>query len=78
MENRTVFMPERLTAENGAKALLSGEFYEEIYVPCTECGESDAGCCETCGDEMLVLCKVPVTWTTIKAIYAAAIKEFAT
>jgi len=31
---KTVLMPKRLTAENGAKALLIGEFFEFIEIQC--------------------------------------------
>ena len=33
-------MPRVLTAENGAKGLLSGEFYEEVEVACPDCDGS--------------------------------------
>lgn len=32
-----VVMPRRLTAENGAKALMAGEFFERIFVRCDRC-----------------------------------------
>jgi len=32
-------MPKELTAENGAKGLLIGEFKENIIIDCTESGE---------------------------------------
>lgn len=32
-----VVMPSALTAENGAKALLMGEFFESVTVVCEDC-----------------------------------------
>ena len=32
-----ILMPKELTAENGAKYLLNGEFKESITVDCPEC-----------------------------------------
>lgn len=37
MSDKTVIMPKELTAENGAKALLIGEFQEEIELTCSAC-----------------------------------------
>ena len=75
-----VFMPRELTAENGAKSLLMGEFSERIEMPCPECtdlGEIDVECgdCEGSGK---IWHFVPVSWTTITAIYAKAVEHFAT
>jgi len=75
-----VLMPKRLTAENGAKGALSGEFKESVTVTCHECGgsgddaesDNDAECPECKGDGTLDQA-VPVTWDTIKDIYAAAV-----
>lgn len=58
----TILMPRSLTAENGAKAALMGEFKIDIEIVY----EDDS-------DETIV---VDVPWTTIKAIYAAAVKHF--
>lgn len=68
------FLPRNLTAENGAKAALIGEFSEQIEVTCDEC----SGCnpdCEFC-DGKTWRQSVPVSWTTIKEIYAAAVAHF--
>lgn len=68
------YMPKELTAENGAKGLLSGEFFEEIKVPCIECYADDGvddDCLECFGSGELSH-KVLVSWTTIKEIYAKA------
>ena len=59
-------MPRSLTAENGAKALLMGEFFEEH-----ECSYYN-------GDGELVEYteKVPVSWITIKEIYAKIVAHY--
>ena len=77
-----VLMPKRLTAENGAKYARSGEFKESINITCHECGgsgdgdEDDTTCAECNGDGTLEQ-GVPVTWDTIKRIYAAAVELLA-
>ena len=71
-------IPNRLTAENGAKALLIGEFYETIEVPnpsycsCEMCDCRDEFDCEKPYLEQ----KVPVSWTNIKKIWAMAYDHF--
>lgn len=72
-----VLMPKRLTAENGAKSLLLGEFKETIQMPCPECdGEGDDECltCENMGE---VPYDIPVNWENIKAIYEMAVEHLA-
>lgn len=74
-----VVMPSALTAENGAKALLSGEFAEGITVANEDycgCGECDF-CLEYCDgtEEETVKLMIPVSWTTIKAIYKMAVEH---
>ncbi len=76
MENK-ILMPKALTAENGAKALLICEFEEEITVTCPECYDhaepcEDCGICYGAGEYSQ---KVTVSWTTIKEIYAMAVKH---
>lgn len=73
-ESKIICMPSKLTAENGAKALLSGEFSETVVITCTACyfelyGDVD---CEVCAGSGEYLQDVPISWTTIKAIYAKA------
>lgn len=68
------FMPLRLTAENGAKAALMVDFTEETSIPCTECFGDDE--CENCDGSGRILVEVPVSWTTIKSIYAKAVEHF--
>lgn len=84
-----VLMPERLTAENGAKGALSGEFKESVQVTCPECdGSGDdpdfdgdptehGGACLECNGEGTVAQNVPVSWDTIKDIYKAAVELLA-
>lgn len=74
----SVVMPKELTAENGAKGLLIGEFFEPVEIQCGECvdiGEIEEDCyiCEGRGH---YLQQVPVSWTIIKEIYAMAVKHF--
>ena len=75
------FMPKRLTAENGAKGLLSGEFAESCSVVCPSCdgsGEVDDDIdCGECSGEGTVEQKVAVEWDTIKRIYDMAVEHLA-
>lgn len=76
METKTVIMPRELTAENGAKAALMGEFSIEFPMMCSACdfhGADDE--CEVCGGTGEYMHPVNVPWTTIKEIYAAAVKH---
>lgn len=76
METKTVMMPRSLTAENGAKAAMIGEFHEEIEITCSACYFDEAqDDCEVCGGDGHYTQRVPVSWTTIKEIYAMAVKE---
>ena len=69
-----VLMPRALTAENGAKAALSGEFSVSMTVTCSAChyDEPDDEC-EFCGGEREYQQSEAVPWTTIKRIYSAAV-----
>lgn len=69
-----VMVPMRLTAENGAKGALSGEFSETKFVSCSECFGDDE--CETCDGSGRIEITVPVTWTTIKEIWAKGVEHF--
>jgi len=79
MYEERVLMPKSLTAENGAKGLLIGEFYEEIQEQCLAygdiCHDDDCADCHGTGEFTV---KVPVQWTTIKEIYAKAVKHLST
>jgi hypothetical protein len=69
-----VIVPKKLTAENGAKGVLSGEFSETTFISCPECfGDDD---CETCDGSGRIEIKVPVSWTTIKTIWAKGCEYF--
>jgi len=67
-----ILMPKELTAENGAKGLLIGEFKERIIMDCQNCyGEGytdeDAGeVCDECNGAGNFSVSVPVSWATIK------------
>ena len=69
-----VIVPKKLTAENGAKGVLSGEFSETTFISCPECfGDDD---CETCDGSGRIEIKVPVSWTTIKTVWAKGCEYF--
>ena len=69
-----VIVPKKLTAENGAKGVLSSEFSETTFISCPECfGDDD---CETCDGSGRIEIKVPVSWTTIKTIWAKGCEYF--
>ena len=59
---KMIKLPTRLTAENGAKAALMGEFSHNVPHPLT----SFPDCVQV----------VDISWTNIKKIYAAAIDFF--
>lgn len=69
-----VMVPMRLTAENGAKAALLGEFNLEYSLTCHECfGEG----CDDCSGEGTWTNTIPIDWTTIKEIWAKGVEHFA-
>lgn len=74
LENK-ISLPKELTAENGAKYLLSGEFSESEEIMCPEClgnwDETGCGC-----NEGVVLIDVPVSWSVIKDIYRCIVKHY--
>lgn len=69
-----VLVPMWLTAENGAKGALLGEFSETKFINCPECFGDDE--CETCDGSGRIETKVPVSWTNIKAIWAKGVEHF--
>jgi len=75
----TVMMLRELTAENGAKALLIGEFKELITLPCPKCADDDGIIenCEICKGFGSYEQEVWIDWTTIKEIYAMAVDKLA-
>jgi len=75
-----VAMPFELTAENGAKYVLIGEFSESYTAMCGDC-EGDGHFhsideeCELCEGTGEITQKVDVSWATIKEIYAMVVKK---
>lgn len=72
-------MPRRLTAENGAKALLLGEFKVHVERECPECidlDESDENC-EICDGEGEHTIHQVIPWDQIKFIYSKAVEGLA-
>lgn len=72
MGTEAVLMPRKLTAGNGAKAALMGEFVIMVPLRC-HCEEGED--CDVCGGVGEYMHPVNVPWTTIKEIYAAAVKH---
>jgi len=70
-----VMVPMKLTAENGAKGALLGEFSETKFINCPECFGDDE--CDTCDGSGTIKIKLQVSWTTIKAIWARGVEHFA-
>ncbi|SCM51389.1 hypothetical protein [Hafnia alvei] len=68
-------VPCKLTAENGAKSCMIGEFTEQTEISCPECFGDDE--CETCDGSGIIEVTVPVRWTTIKDIWSKGIEHFA-
>lgn len=71
-------MPKTLSAENGAKALLIGEFSESIHIPNPDycgCGQCDF-CIERPDESETREIQVPVSWTTIKRIYQRIVQTY--
>jgi len=78
--NALVRLPDELTAENGAKYLLLGEFKVQVENDCWDCHGIDEGepeTCHTCGGSGVVLDNYDIEWTTIKEIYAKIVKNMA-
>jgi len=74
-----VLMPKSLTAENGAKSLFMGEFSEQMEMTCPECADEEEHDedCVICNGSVQYLQKVPVSWSTVKDIYAMAVSKLA-
>ena len=72
-------MPRRLTAENGAKALLLGEFQLEVTTECPECRdlEDPLEGCEFCDGEGEYEQRHIIPWDQIKDIYSQAVAGLA-
>lgn len=72
-------MPRRLTAENGAKALLLGEFKLDVTKECPECCELEEPTegCEICDGEGEYGQQYTISWDQIKFIYSKAVSGLA-
>jgi len=72
-----VRMPIKLTAENGAKEALMGEFSVALPVVCPICGGDADEYCSGCENSGEVTWNINVPWTVIKDIYAKAVNLLA-
>lgn len=72
-------MPRQLTAENGAKALLLGEFKLLVTKECPECCELEEPVegCSICDGEGEYGQKHTIPWDQIKFIYSKAVSGLA-
>ena len=72
-------MPRRLTAENGAKALLLGEFKLRVTKECPECCELEEPTegCSMCDGEGKYEQRHTIPWDQIKFIYSQAVAGLA-
>ena len=72
-------MPRQLTAENGAKALLLGEFNLQVTMECPECCdlEEPTEGCSICDGEGEYGQKHTIPWDQIKFIYSKAVSGLA-
>lgn len=82
MGAKTVVMPRELTAENGAKSAMIGEFSVGEFIKCGCCDQGNAtddgdDCddCEFCEGQGGYYIEIPIDWNTIKAIYAKAVEH---
>lgn len=74
-----VLMPRALTAENGAKTALMGEFDFSVTMTCPECHPDEPNPdCEVCAGSVEYEQPHSVPWATIKRIYSAAVDLLAT
>ena len=71
-----VWVPKKLTAENGAKKALYGEFEETVVMDCPDCkgaGHIHEINCEECNRAGQYTIWLPVSWTNIKDIWEKGI-----
>lgn len=83
---RATSVPAQLTAENGAKAALAGEFKEHVhYAACSVCdmfgnidgSEDDESVrCEACDGDGRLWMDVYISWDNIKQIWRAGMQHF--
>ena len=70
-----ILMPRALTAENGAKGALTGEFKESIKLRCPDCdADWPDNDCEICHGYGSYSQPITISWTTIKEIYKRAVE----
>ncbi|MFW6344798.1 MAG: hypothetical protein ACOC0M_00480 [Halomonas sp.] len=68
-------VPREITAESGHKAGMIGDFSETVLMRCEACDgdglgrDEEYGGCSECNGAGEYAHKVPVSWTTIKAIH---------
>lgn len=74
---RAAKLPLELTAENGGKSLMIGEFSESVEMVCPECYDEPDQACEICQGRESYLHDVDVSWPTIKAIYQRVVNHYA-
>lgn len=67
-------MPRKLSAENGAKGALSGEFHITHRIGCQSCGGEG---CEDCNEEGGWDGEILIGWDIIKRIHEAAVEACA-
>lgn len=72
-----VLMPNALTAENGAKALLIGEFHVETRVPNPDYDPDWDDEEDEDEEPEFFTAQIAIPWDTIKEIYAMAVKHLA-
>jgi hypothetical protein len=76
-DNDKVLLPRKLTAENGAKKLLVGEFFENRAFECPECSDDvDCVSCDLCDGSGQIYDHIMISWTTIKAIYDKIVEHY--
>ena len=83
MTEDLILMPKNLTAENGAKELLSGELKESVILMCEVCdGNGEvyindiAEICDYCSGAGDYALEVTIGWDTIKDIYAKYVEYY--
>ena len=73
---KQILMPTALTAENGAKKLMMGEFSVKVDYTCTLCKPNEPeDDCPICLGGGTFSENHPIEWPTMKAIYAKAASE---
>ena len=71
-----VWVPKKLSSENGGKKALYGEFEETVVMDCPDCegaGYIYDEICDVCNGAGQYSVWLPVSWTNIKAIWEKAI-----